>query len=1077
MRKIVISLCAWVLFVLHANAQPLSVSGKVTDDKGAPIAAATILEKGTKNGTITNNEGSFTLKVKLGAKLIISALSFESKEVEASAIVNVQLPQDKSSLNEVVVTGVGVATSKRKLGISVESITADKLPAAPTASIDQALVGKIPGAQISSIDGTPGARTNILLRGINTVQRGTNPMILLDGLQLGATDLSQVDLNSVERIEVVQGAAAATIYGAQGANGVIQLFSKKGKQGKLNINFSTSTSFNSYINSGNLSKAKFHSFATDANGRLVDPNTGVAAVLDADGTAYVAWANGSTGWPSAMANPKNIANKPYVPNASGDFGYVDHFAQLFQTSLTTNNNINISGASDKSDFAIGLSNNVQESNIKGNGKVSRTNFSSNIGFELFKGLKLRSITQLVYTKNTMMPYYQQGRNNVYNMLNVAPFYDLNKPMSDGNFPAYMYAGPVSVNGFNFNNDIQYTSNVENTVDIIQNLIANYKVNNYLDLEAKYGINYQDSKATWIFRNQEDNLNSMNWGPQNAAWNYNDFDNTGEINKYNNSTLYQNFVATAYLKFNLEKELKLKFPFTSNTQLTYDYRKNYYQQYNTYGLSVPRSNIVLNMNQTASQAIMPGGDYVEPFVTYGFLANQKFDFGEFGGVSGGLRSDYSSAFGGGSKPQTFPRADGYIRPSSFNFWKKSKVADVISEWKVRAAYGEAGIQPLAFDRYPAPSSRNLGDGLTYISPSTLLDPNLNVEISKELELGTDVFFKMKNSKWFSTLNMSFVYWNRKSEGVIYRSPIAPSTGGSYSKSNALSLGSNGIQFSLNTMVYNSKNFTWDLTTNWGRQQSKVTDIIGPPITLTFGGGSTGLVLEKGSLIGQLFGYKAFTSLDERRKDGTPYIDKADYGKYQIVNGYVVDTLYKSIMFTNENYAFGDPNPKFNASFINSFTFKGYLTFGFQLDWIYGSHLYNQTREWMYRDGIHSDFDQPVTVNGVSAAYTAYYRSAYADMFGSRNGARNSTKDYFYENASFARLRNFNVGVDFAKLFKVKGFNKLQLVLSGRNVFTITKYKGFDPEVSSGSAGSSLERGVDHNSMPNIKSYQIGLNVGF
>jgi len=142
------------------------------------------------------------------------------------------------SLSEVVVTGVGVATSKKKLGISVESITADKLPAEPTAFVDQALVGKIAGAQISSTNGSPGARINILLRGINNINRGTSPMILMDGIEVRATDLNSLDLSGIERIEVVQGAASATIYGAQGANGVIQLFSKKGKIGKARIDVS-----------------------------------------------------------------------------------------------------------------------------------------------------------------------------------------------------------------------------------------------------------------------------------------------------------------------------------------------------------------------------------------------------------------------------------------------------------------------------------------------------------------------------------------------------------------------------------------------------------------------------------------------------------------------------------------------------------------------------------------------------------------------------------------------------------------------------------------------------------------------
>lgn len=1056
-------------------AQTKTVTGKVVDDKGASIAGATILEKGTRNGVSAGSDGAFTIKVKAGATLVISAIGFEDKVVSAANAGTVQLSTDTKSLSEVVVTGTGVATSKKKLGISVEAISADKLPAAPTASIDQALVGKIAGAQISSIDGTPGARTNILLRGINTVQRGTAPLILMDGVEVGATDLSQLDLSGIDRIEVVQGAAAATIYGAQGANGVIQLFSKKGKQGKINITLNTSTSFNSYINSGNLSKAKMHSFRANASGRLSDAS-GADLVLDADGTTSdVAWAYGSTGWPSAMANPRNIANKSYVPNADGDLHYNDHFAQIFKNSVNTNASLNISGATDKSDFSFGLSNNNQESNIKGNGGVNRTNLTSNIGFELFKGFKLRSITQLVYSKNTMMPYYQQGRNNVYNMLNVSPFYDLDRKQDDGTYPAYMYGGTVSVNGYNFNNDIEYTSNLENKIDIIQNLQAQYKVNKYLDLEAKYGINYNDSKATWIFRNQENNLNSMNWGPQNAAWNYNDFDNTGEINKFSNNTTFQNFLASAYLKFDLEKELKLKFPLTSNTQGTFDYRKTSYYQYDTYGLGLPANNIVLNVSQTGTQSVAT--DYTEKFVTYGYLVNQKFDFGDFGGVSAGFRTDYSSAFGAGTKPQTFPRGDAYIRPSSFRFWKNSSISNIISDWKVRAAYGEAGIQPLAFDRYPAPSSRNLGDGLVYTAPTTLRNKNLNVEISKETEIGTDLAFNVGKGKWFPSLGLTFVYWSRKSDGVIYNSPIAPSTGGVQAKDNALSLSSNGWQISLNATIISTKNFKWEFTNNWSHQQSMVSKVVGPPITITFGGGSTGLVLQEGTKIGQIFGYKAFTSLDQRRQDGTPYIDKADYGKYQMVNGYVVDTLYKSIMFTNESYALGDGNPKFNTSFINSFTYKGWLTFGFQLDWVYGSNIYNQTREWMYRDGIHGDFDNPVTINGTTAAYTAYYRSAYADMFGSRNGARNSTKDYFYENASFARLRNANIGVDLNKFIKSKAFTRLQLVLSGRNLFTITKYKGFDPEISSGGVNSALERGVDHNSMPNIKSYQIGLNVGF
>jgi hypothetical protein len=165
-----------------------------------------------------------------------------------------------------------------------------------------------------------------------------------------------------------------------------------------------------------------------------------------------------------------------------------------------------------------------------------------------------------------------------------------------------------------------------------------------------------------------------------------------------------------------------------------------------------------------------------------------------------------------------------------------------------------------------------------------------------------------------------------------------------------------------------------------------------------------------------------------------------------------------------------------SLTNTFTFFGLATFSFQFDWVNGSHLYNQTKEWMYRDGISGDYTVPVNIAGTNAAYEAYYRSAYADFFGAQNGARNSTKDYFYEDASFLRLRNVSAAIDLAKVIKGKLFNRVQLILSGRNVWTLTKYSGFDPEISSGSQGSAFDRGVDHSSIPNARTYSVGLNIG-
>ena len=279
-KKMLLSVCAFAMAILSSFAQTSTVTGKVIDDKGAPVVGATVIEKGTKNGVSAGLDGAFSLKVKSGATLVISALGFENKQIAAtSSNLMVQLITDVRSLSEVVVTGVGAATSKKKLGVDVASVDISKEVKVPTGDVGQQLVGQVAGAQISSTNGSPGAKLNILLRGINTIQGGTFPMILMDGLEVRATDLNSIDVNIIERVEVVQGAAAASLYGAQGANGVIQLFTKNAKSGKLNVDVSSSATTNSLLNIGNVHKSQYHAFVTDASNNVIQAN-GTPLVFD-----------------------------------------------------------------------------------------------------------------------------------------------------------------------------------------------------------------------------------------------------------------------------------------------------------------------------------------------------------------------------------------------------------------------------------------------------------------------------------------------------------------------------------------------------------------------------------------------------------------------------------------------------------------------------------------------------------------------------------------------------------------------------------------------------------------------------
>ena len=511
MRNFTSLLLGLAMFIsMSAIAQSVTVSGKITSDKGQPLLGASVQERGTKNGAVSAADGSFSIKVQSSKSvLIISSLGFEEQQVSASSSnMLVTLVTDTRSLSEVVVTGVGTATSKRKLGISVESVTSDKLPAAPSASIDQALVGKIPGAQISSISGNPGDPVNILLRGVNTVQGGTKPLILVDGVEIRATDINSLDLSNIDRVEVVQGAASASIYGAQGANGVIQVFTKKGKRGNgaLAINFSTSYSANSYINSGDVHKTTLHPYLTDGNNNIVDGDGNILKYNDYGSIEGISYANGGA-TRYGILDPNNVNDKSYNANLK----FYDQYKQVFQTGTTLNNALNISGGTEKSDFGISIANNHTVSPVMKNGYVDRSNVSANVGTELFKGFKLRSVTEVIYTKNTLVPGlgaaggfgYGKGNsignvNNIYGFLNTSPFFDLTAKLADGTSPAYQTADFLSVNAFNPYYVQEYSSGLDNKVDIIQSFDADYKVNKFVEFDAKYGINYRTENSRWIY---------------------------------------------------------------------------------------------------------------------------------------------------------------------------------------------------------------------------------------------------------------------------------------------------------------------------------------------------------------------------------------------------------------------------------------------------------------------------------------------------------------------------------------------------------------------------------------------------
>lgn len=1045
MRKLVMLLLGVLLLCGQLLAQTRVITGKVLDSFGNPVPNATILIKGSASGTSSRADGSFSISVPANARaLVVSSVGLAPKEVALSAGTNslsISLSAADKILDEVIVTGVGAATSRKKVAISVESLTAKDLPKVSTASIDQALVGKIAGAQINSTSGQPGQQASILLRGINNV-RGTQPMILVDGVQVQAggnsngsgtnvsSRLSDLDLSNVDRIEVVQGAAAATIYGAQGANGVIQIFTKKGmRDGKVRINFNSRVSVDNVLR-GNLEFAKYHFYETDAEGYILNNSN----VRLRPNSATQIWPLPKQ--PASLLNALN--NKPFREETFDNVGNV-----FIKNATTFNNSVTVSGGREKIDFALTLSNLSQESIVFGDYK--RTNLSLNVGAELFKGFTIRSITQLAFSDNSTGTI--TGQNNINSPLGTAinqrQYVNLMQKDSIGNYVANLSQSETAINPFYSQQFRNYSA--KNT-RIIQNMNLNYKPFKVLELDYKYGLdNY-----VYDFRNfiayQRNSLTPANGiGPTN-----------GSVSYSNDNETSKNSLLSAFLRLDFEDDLNINLPISSTTQVAYDYRRRRYL-----GTSVTGTGFAPFPPYTLRGTVQSGAESTEIFVSYGYLVNQKFDYGNLFGVSGGFRTDYSSAFGAGSKPFTFPRGDAYFRLSELIN------AQAISELKFRGAYGKAGIQPGAYDRQPVLNNGSIGsDGYLAVQAGAN-NPLLNVEVSEEIEVGADMGFRL-GEKSLRNVRLSATYWTRKSTDVIRAIDVAPSSGTATILTNALSLSSNGFQASLDADLLNTENVTWDFGIRFGSSKSMVDKISnGKEIALgTSGAGE--FVLKENTSIGAFFGVQPLNNLDQTNSLGVRYIAEANKGNYEVVNGYVVNKATKQVEFTTEKVQIGDPNPKFNMTFLNNFTLFKNLGVSFQFDWVYGNKIYNQTRQWMYRDFLSADFDKEITIDGNTGAFVNYYSSLYRT---------NNTNSHFVEDGSYLRMRDLTFSYRLTEVVKnLKFINNAEIAVSGRNLFTVTNYSGIDPEASA-AFNNPLRRGLDLYAFPNFRTYQFSLTLGF
>jgi len=1037
MRKFMTMITIAMLSFGIVTAQNRLISGKVTNSAGAPVPGATI---SLKRGAIiaADGNGNFQINAKTGDVLTITSIDYETSTVKVGvgSSLTISLGLRDNRLSEVVVTGLGVATSKRKVAIDVASLNIKDAGKSAIASVEQALQGKIAGANVQFTSGTPGTNAQIILRGVNELG-GSGPIILIDGIQVNG-GLTGLDLSAVERVEVVKGAAGGTLYGAQGANGVIQIFTKKGARGKKpTITLQSQLSMDQILRGKEL-MASNHGYKTDAAG----------FILNSSGNRLTPNVNGAWQDPifddaglSGFAAANVTTSKPYREKI------YDHIDQAYRRAITNNTNLNIGGGSENSDYSFNVGY-LNQQNVLFNG-YKRLNLSSNLGFTLAKGLTLRSNTQTIYTDEDLL-----SGGSRFNLTNSWRYVDFTAKDSLGNI---VRRPKLNENQLNPLSEREWRTRTSKSLRLIQNINLNYKINRFVELDYKYGVEYTNQDFDDFYRNQTAaTQTSLFWGSN----------LDGSVTKQLQRTTFQNSLASAYLRLDFANDLKINIPLKSTTQVSYDWRKNQYRQYTAQGNVLPTYppyNISVAATKNSS-------DLTEGFSTYGVLVNQTFDYGNLFGISGGLRSDYSSDFGEAKNAQTFYRGTVYFRPSEL--LKSSWLTD----WKLRVANGEAGIQPYSyrsFARQVVFDVNTIGIGGVGLGlPSQSRNARLTLATNSELEIGTDATFKTGFNTWLSRISFSGTYWKRKTKDAYQDADQSPSTGFAQTLDNLTTISSKGFDLTLDADVLQKKNINWNFGFRFA-QFSAIAEKISngaQVVTGIFG-------IKQGDAIGSMYAQIPLTSLDQLRTNKTPYIATADRGKYEIVNGMVVDTATKRVFVSDadDKPNIGNAIPKFNATFINNFTLFNNFTVSLQLDWRYGNSVYNQTRQWLYRDRLSKDFDESVTIGGRSGAYAAYYNSLYNNV---------SPISWFVEKASMLRLRDASIAYSLTDKYRPKWVKSAAITLAGRNLFTVSNYKGLDPEATNtsdaqGNAAQSVGaiNGVDYFGVPNLKSYIITINLGF
>ncbi len=987
-----------------------SISGIVQGEDELPLPGVNILIKGKSTGAQTDFDGKYTINVETGEVLVYSYLGFVNKEITVSgqSEINVTLQEDVSALEEVVVVGYGTQ-SKRKLTGSISQLTADDIAEVPNPNLQNALVAKAAGVQITQTNGKVEGGINIRVRGAASVSGGTQPLYVLDGIPLiDPTDplenraelgngaptnpLLTLSPNEIESIDILKDASSAAIYGARGANGVVIITTKKGKQGKAKFSLNLAQGVSQPTNKRDwLNAAEYVELFTEA---AINTFGEVDGIAEAEGTFdFLA---GGTDWRSGEVD-------------------TDWQEIAFQDGFQTSADFSVSGADEKTSYFFSGAYNDSEGIIRDNELeriTARTNVSHNFNDKLIAGMNLsysRTEIDRIANDNAFATPLQA--------VAQSPLSPARLPDGSPN-PNTLYGNFLldAENAF-FKTIIRRT---------IGKVYGEYKFWPFLSFKSEFSYDFFDQTED-NFRGQ----NSLFQATNGQAF-------ASDLNS-------ESYTFTNYVTFNKQFAERHNVNVVAGTELSkYDRRITAVTSQQFPSDDLPT---------VSGGAEVTEGDGVQltsSFFSYFARANYDFDGKYLLGAS--VRRDGSSRFGENFRFGTFPAFSAGWIISEEEFLQD---VDFLSFLKVRGSWGELGNANIGGD-YP---SLFLFSGVSYnqrpgLAPTQPGNSDLTWEKSSQTDFGLEIGF-LNNA-----ISANIDYYVKKTDGLLFRVPLALSGGAEDINRNIGELESKGIEIAINTRNIETENLTW--TTNFNLSTNNVELLSLPNDNADIIDGQN--INRVGETPGAFF-LREYAGVNPDNGDALYYLNTENPdGSLNRGTTNDPDEAQRAVI--------GQPFPDLLAGLTNTIVYNG-IDFSFTLQGEWGASIYNAGGRFQ---SVNADFYDNQTRDQLNRWQQSgdITDVPQARLFGG-NGTARSTR--FLQKSDFIRLRNVTLGYTLPdQILDKMGLDKIRVYFTGLNLLTFTDYTGNDPEARS-DVNDQTNPGQAFYSAPPLKTLTLGVNLNF